>query len=120
MVKRQLRWYRHSGGFPETHRYNVLIINTPDEIESIRQKIRDKITLDLGATVMEEEPPIEQGLIENSGSLHFWLGTIETQTSLLKFSDIYGGEVCRERRLRPKKSVDGWNDFIQNIYYSIV
>lgn len=106
MTNRKIRWYKRSEDSPERHHYNFLIINQPREITGIKQKLYDQLQ------PIIEEREIEQGVVEG---LHFKLFTLETITSQIDFSRIYQGDVKWDRRLQPRKSGSGWNDFIDLI-----
>jgi len=108
-VERQIRWDRYSEDSPERHNYIFLIINRPRQIDSILQKLREQLTM------VVEETEIGLGLIRGSGGLHYDLREISSTKLEPDFSRVYGGEISKDRRLQPRKTSDGWNDFINKV-----
>ncbi|MAH49513.1 hypothetical protein CMI37_27060 [Candidatus Pacearchaeota archaeon] len=106
MAERKLLWYRLSSAVPERHRYNFLIINDPREIGIIKQKLYEQLK------PVIEEKTIEEGVVEG---LHFKLLDLETTASKVDFSKVYKGKVRQDRRLRPRGTSGGWNDFVNLI-----
>jgi len=109
-IERQLVWYKKSKSNPERHYWNFLIVNSYDEANKIKQKLYDFL-----APIVEEKP-IDSGKIENS-SLFYHLFCLVSTTPELDFSKIYQGKVRKDRRLEPRMTSNGWNDFIGKIYH---
>ena len=117
----ELLWYMYSTDIPERHFWNLLLINQPGQIRLIRQKLREELNpLVEGTSVslnpIVSETLIDKGKIENSPELYYELFCLESTLSAINFSNVYQGKVKWDRRLQPRKSKDGWNDFIDKIY----
>ena len=120
-IERQLLWYMYSIRIPERHFWNILLINEPDQILLIRQKLYKELnplvedtTVSLNPIV--SETTINKGKIKNSGGLHYELFCLEATVSAINFANVYRGKVNWDRRLRPRKTVAGWFDFVDQIY----
>jgi len=109
-IERQVLWYRASKSVPERHHWNFLVINEQREIRGIKQNLYDVLN------PIIEERIIDQGPIENS-SLSYILFCLVTSTPIADFSKIYQGKVRKDRRLQPRMTLDGWNDFIEKIHH---
>ena len=105
MAQRQLLWYRESSNEPETHIYNILIINEPRKIARAIQALHEHIT-ETGTVI--EDKVIDQRLIKNSGGLHYSLRSIETNTKRVDFSQVYKGRTRHDRRLQSRANEAGW------------
>lgn len=120
-IERQLLWYMYSTRIPERHFWNILLINEPREIKTIRQKLQEELNPLVEDTTVSLRPivsetAIDNGQIKNSGGLHYELFCLETMVSAINFANVYQGKVSWDRRLRPRKTAEGWFDFIDQIY----
>jgi len=121
MIERQLLWYMYSTDIPERHFWNVLLINDPGQILLIRQKFHEELNPLVEDTLVSFNPiisetVIDKGKIEHSGGLHYELLCLESTVSAINFSNVYQGKVNWDRRLQPRRSKDGWFDFIDKVY----
>jgi hypothetical protein len=119
-IERKLLWYMYSTDIPERHFWNILLVNEPREIFGIRQKLREELNplvedTSVSLNPIVSETVIDNGKIENS-ELNYELFCLETTVSAVNFSNVYKGKVKWDRRLQPRKSKDGWFDFIDKIY----
>lgn len=120
-LERQLLWYMYSTDIPERHFWNVLLINEPAQIPLIRQKLREELNPLVEDTLVSLNPivtetDIDKGKIGNSKGLHYELFCLEATISAINFANVYHGKVKWDRRLVPRKTKDGWNDFIDKVY----
>lgn len=107
-IERQLLWYKYSKSIPESHEWYLLAINEPREIRGIKQHLYDALK------PIIEEKIIDKGKIKNS-DLSYELFCLITPTSELNLSQIYQGKVKKDRRLQPRMTNEGWNDFMNKI-----
>jgi hypothetical protein len=120
-LERQLLWYMYSTDIPERHFWNVLLINDLGQIPLIKQKLREEMNPLVENTLVSLNPIvsetlIDKGKIEDSRILHYELLCLESTVSAINFSNVYQGKVKWDRRLVPRKTKDGWNDFINKVY----
>ncbi len=121
-LERQLLWYVYSTEIPERHFWNVLLVNEPDQILLIRQKLNEELNPLVEDTTVSINPIVSQtlidkGKIKNSGGLHYELFCLEATVSAINFSNVYQGKVEWDRRLRPRKTAAGWFDFRDKLYH---
>lgn len=119
MVERQLRWYMYSTRIPERHFWNILFINRLDEIEQIRQKLREELNPLVEDTLVSLKPIVSETLIDrgkiNGSDLHYEIVCLEGVVSAIDFSRVYQGDVRWDRRLRPRKTVEGWYGLMDTV-----
>jgi hypothetical protein len=119
-IERQLLWYMYSKAIPERHFWNVLIINEQRDIDLIRQKLREELNPLVDDTLVSLNPIVNETLIDKGKTinpeLYYELFCLETTVSAVNFSNIYQGKVNWDRRLRSRKTRNGWNDFIDKVY----
>jgi len=109
-IERKLLWYRYSEPNPELHHWYLAIINEPSQIRIIKQKLYDQLQ------PIVEEKEIDEGKIEISNNLHYELFCLITSTSKIDYSKVYQGKVKQDRRLQPRRTQEGWNDFIEKLH----
>ena len=109
-TERQLLWYKFSENNPERHYWNFLIINEANEIEKIKQKLYDNLKPIIAEKRIYKSP------VNGPGFLFSELFCLETTVCNIDFSKIYRGKVCHDRRLYPRKSLHGWDDFTDKIF----
>ena len=116
-IERQLLWWKDSqvsqfeaGG--EIHRWNILIINAKDKIDPIKRKLYEVLN-----PVIEEKVIRSKGDIINSDLFYELFSLISSLNHNIIFSKIYRGKVKRDARLYSRKSLHGWDDFIEKIYH---
>ena len=119
-IERQLLWYMYSTDILERHFWNVLIVNEQREIDLARQKLYEQLNPIVEGTNLSLKPivndtPIDKGKIRGS-KLVYNLFCLETVVSSIDFSKMYQGKVKKDRRLYPRKTKEGWFDFIDKIY----
>ncbi|OGJ12501.1 hypothetical protein A3K82_03115 [Candidatus Pacearchaeota archaeon RBG_19FT_COMBO_34_9] len=119
-IERKILWYMYSENNPERHFWNVLIINEGEKIKTAKQKLYEELSPLVEGTLVSFNPIvneylIDKGKIENS-KLYYELLCLEATVSAVNFSNVYQGKVKWDRRLQPRKSKDGWDDFIDKIY----
>ena len=119
-IERQLLWYMYSTDIPERHFWNILLINQPEKITLIRQKLREELNPLVEGTLVSLNPIVTETLIDNgkieNSELHYELFCLESTVSAVNFSNVYQGKVKWDRRLQPRKRKNGWNDFIDKVY----
>lgn len=120
-LERQLLWYMYSIDIPERHFWNILLINDSTQIPLIRQKLREELNpivedtlISLNPIVSETE--IDKGKIKNSRELRYELLCLEATVSAINFANVYQGKVKWDRRLVPRRTKEGWFDFIDKVY----
>ncbi|MEK6913314.1 MAG: hypothetical protein AABW47_01445 [Nanoarchaeota archaeon] len=109
-IERQLLWYKYSKSHPESHEYYILLINEQREIKGIKQQLHDELK------PIVEERLIDKGKIENS-DLFYNLFCMVSTKSELDLSRVYQGKVRKDRRLQPRMTLGGWNDFIEKVHH---
>ena len=125
MTDRKILWWRYSsreGTEPDTgerHFWNILIINQEREHEQILQKLYEQFTPPFpmekdSLHSIINETVIDSGRITKS-CLHYWLHNFETTVPRIDFSEVYLGEVRKDRRLSPRKTPEGWYDLIDRV-----
>ena len=121
MIERQLLWYMYSENVPERHYWNILIINEQREIDLARQKLYKELNPIVEGTNVSLKPVVSETLIDKGkikdSRLVYELFCLETMVSSIDFSRIYQGRVRKDRRLQPRRSRSGWNDFIDKVYH---
>lgn len=110
MAERQILWYKYSSAEPERHNWNFLIVNEKREIAIAKQNLYEQL-----------EPVVEERLIDKGkvfcSDLFYELFCIETPINKLDFSKVYQGKVREDRRLQPRRSINGWNNLISKIFH---
>ena len=116
MAERQVLWYKSSKSknqFPEggeeTHSYNILIVNTPDKIELIKQKLYDTVQPILLDKV------IRCGKAGDSGLSWELLNLVSSKNHELNPPEIYDGKFKWDRRLQPRKTPQGWDGLAEKL-----
>lgn len=121
MTERQLLWYMYSANNPERHFWNILLINEPGEIRTIKQKLHEELNPLVEDTLVSFNPIVSQTTIDTGGiensDLRYELFCLEATVSAINFANVYQGKVEWDRRLRPRKSPEGWFDFRDKIYH---
>ena len=112
-IERQLRYFKYSTSSEEEHFYNLLMINTPEEIKKIKGRIRSQVVQ--RHKMIIEERKIDSQPIKRSGGLHFLLVTILSSDPNINLSRAYGGRIIRDRELSPKKDSSGWSYLIDKV-----
>jgi hypothetical protein len=104
----------------ERHYWNILLINDNRDYGLILEKLRSQFTPtfpmeQVTLNPIRSERVIDKGKIRDS-KLNYWLMNFETTVSRIDFSKVYQGKVKWDRRLAPRKTVEGWNDLIDKVY----
>ena len=109
-VERKLLWWKYvENEIPQLFGLNFLIINEPREIKIINDRICYALE------IVEERKKIDEGILWNSGGLHYSLFTLCSPTSKIDFNVVYGGLVKKDRVLQKRETKEGWNYFIEKI-----
>jgi len=121
MINRKLLWYMYSTEIPERHFWNILIVNELTQIPIIRQKLREELNPLVDDTLVSLNPVvsetvIDNGIVKDSGGLHYELLCLESTVSAIDFANVYQGDVKWDRRLRPRKTKEGWFDLMDKVY----
>jgi len=114
--------YMYSENIPERHYWNILIVNEQREIDLARQKLYKELNPVVEGTNLSLKPIvtdtlIDKGKIRGSSKLAYEIFCLETVVSSIDFSKVYQGKVKKDRRLYPRKTRDGWNDFIDKVFH---
>ena len=111
MGKRQIKWYCKSDPITEKHHWSFLIINTSNEIDRIKQKIREELR------PTDNERQRTSGLIKGTNGLHYNLTTIDSylvHPRTIRRTSVYSGKWTKDRNLEERKSEDGLPNYIDN------
>lgn len=110
MADRQVLWYKSSKSknqFPEggeeVHSYNILIVNTPDQIPLIRQKFYEEVQPILIDKILKA------GKITGSDLSFELINLVSSRNHDSNFSRAYHGKCKWDRRLQPRKTPEGWD-----------
>lgn len=104
MAERKILYYRFSSEDSNLNRWTFLIINEKSQIKLICQKIYAQFQ-------PSQQISIDHGDICES-DLSYDLFYLLTPQSRINLPVIYQGKTSWDRRLVPRKTRNGWNDFI--------
>lgn len=116
MIERQILWYKSSQSKnqfaeegEERHFFNFLIVNTPDKIALIKQKIYDAVQ----PILVDKE--ISADKIEDSKLSYDLFFLMSSRNNEINFSGVYRGKVVLDRRLQPRKTIEGWDGLVKKV-----
>ncbi|MBU0761040.1 MAG: hypothetical protein KJ600_03150 [Nanoarchaeota archaeon] len=107
-MQRQLRWEVHSQDHPETHEYNILIINEDRKIETILQRASEQLM------PADDFQTLTRGHVLGTRLKYQLVKILAYGTSphQVDWKKIYRGKVVRDRELRNRKNIDGLPNYV--------
>jgi len=116
MVQRRILWNAISepGKDPPRQSWVFIIVNEPREIEIIKQRIKEELA------PTDEEQTITNGLIKNSGGIHYKAITLDsykrTRPEDVNLHGIYDGLIKRDEKLGQHRTADGLANYVDRMF----